>query len=876
MNRYLRRENRMKKSHILPFVWMRGEEPQVIRTEIEKIHEAGIGAVCLEARPHPDYAGEGWWHDVDIVIEEAKKRDMQIWILDDAHFPTGMANNGMERHPEQARRFLYTQFVDVTGPVPYAQVDVDLLLTKQITWMDLGKPVSKPLYDETRLLSVTACRIQKGDTLTGETIDLTSRVQDGYVTVDIPEGVWRIFVTFSTTAIGPKPEYINYIEADSVRVLINEVYEKHYEKYAELFGNTIAGFFSDEPGFYNTDSYGENNHVGLNMTLPWGRELETLLVEKYGQKLYQDLPLLFAEEMHGQERFLRTLYMDLVSALYEKNFSRQLGDWCRAHKVEYIGHIVEDSCAHMRLGAGVGHYFRAMAGQDMAGVDNIGYQLMPGNEIANRHTGFQDMGPNLYHYQISKLGASAAAIDPLKKGRLMCETFGAYGWRLGVRDMKWLVDYSICQGVNYFVPHAFSMAKYPDADCPPHFYARGMNPQFPYFCDLMGYTNRLARLFSDGRGVFQAAVLYEAEADWAGQTMRGYVIGKELRNHQIDFLFVPADILSESDGELCSVKDGKLEINKHTLSVLIIPECEYLPSKAASFIARHPELPVLYVNQLPKGIAGTLPEEPQELLAALKDRECVPLERLGATLLEKNIRDDLYLSAPDANLHQYHYRKDGKDYWFLMNASLSATVDTTLCLPKAGAFGCYDARKDVSTELEVKGGTAHLVLPPYGSVVLMADPEGSAKNAEIGELAGTLVPEDYELELKEIGKQETERIAHFSLSPVSTFKRDFSGEMIYRTTIQIDTLPKQAILHAQYVYECMTVCVNGTALPSVLTPPYELDLAAALHEGANELEIHVVTTALRDANTKPGIFGKERTILEPTGMFGNVEIRLYK
>ena len=53
------------------------------------------------------------------------------------------------------------------------------------------------------------------------------------------------------------------------------------------------------------------------------------------------------------------------------------------------------------------------------------------------------------------------------------------------------------------------------------------------------------------------------------------------------------------------------------------------------------------------------------------------------------------------------------------------------------------------------------------------------------------------------------------------------------------------------------------------------DVSELLREGENEIAVRVVSTALRDANTKPGIFGKERTILEPTGMFGKVEIKLY-
>jgi hypothetical protein len=73
----------------------------------------------------------------------------------------------------------------------------------------------------------------------------------------------------------------------------------------------------------------------------------------------------------------------------------------------------------------------------------------------------------------------------------------------------------------------------------------------------------------------------------------------------------------------------------------------------------------------------------------------------------------------------------------------------------------------------------------------------------------------------------------------------------------------------------MSVELNGKTLPNVIAPPYTADLTEALKEGANELCIRVATTPLRDANTKPGIFGKERTVIEPTGMFGQIRIDLF-
>ena len=81
-----------------------------------------------------------------------------------------------------------------------------------------------------------------------------------------------------------------------------------------------------------------------------------------------------------------------------------LGDWCRSHDVMYIGHVIEDAGAHTRLGYGSGHFFRAMEGQDMAGMDIVLNQLSPG--ITNmRHTSSSSAGraePDFYHYTINR------------------------------------------------------------------------------------------------------------------------------------------------------------------------------------------------------------------------------------------------------------------------------------------------------------------------------------------------------------------------------------------------------------------------------------------------------------------------------------------
>ena len=63
--------------YIFPFFWQHGEEEDKIRKMMEVIFEAGCKSVCIESRPHPDFCGEKWWKDMDVILDEARKRDMK-------------------------------------------------------------------------------------------------------------------------------------------------------------------------------------------------------------------------------------------------------------------------------------------------------------------------------------------------------------------------------------------------------------------------------------------------------------------------------------------------------------------------------------------------------------------------------------------------------------------------------------------------------------------------------------------------------------------------------------------------------------------------------------------------------------------------------
>lgn len=866
-------------NYILPFLWLRDQSEEVLRTEIEKIYDCGIRAVCLESRPHPDFGGAGWWHDFDIVLDEVKKRGMKIWILDDAHFPTGQANGLIPaKYPERARKYAMMQYTDCAGPVAYAALDVNLMMTKQFTWIDFGKPVNKPLIDRQELISVTAAKLIEGDVIDSEIIDLTDKVKDGWLLWDIPEGVWRICVSFTTYDFGSNNEYINYVDRDSVAALIEAVYQPHYDHYAEEFGKTIAGFFSDEPGFYNVGGYQPGNAVGRKkMPLPWGDELESLMEQENPDWKLQFPYLWLDGSDQGVTLENRYRYMDLVSQMYSKNFSCQLGDWCRAHGVEYIGHVIEDFDEHSRLGMGTGHYFRAMKGQDMAGIDDIGGQIIPGNPYGMRHGVTCDSRGQFYHFALAKMGASAAAIDPAKRGRLMCEAYGAYGWNFGVKSMKWLTDFLLFQGVNHLVPHAFSMADYPDMDCPPHFYARGNNPQYPYFAELMKYTNRMCNLFSDGKNVPQVALLYSGEHDWMNECMKLQTPAQQLIQNQIDFEIVPLDVFCDREYYGVRMEEGILTVNERAMKAIIVPQTSYIEAKEASVLkeAQNAGIPVIFVNSIPEEIIGFSMEK-------MNDVHTVALLNLADYIHGLGICD-LKVEGEAENLLTYHYSREQEIYGFF-NTDLAKTVDVEVTIPISGDIVEYDAMNNRLHPVVHTDGKINMKLAPYESRILLAggvdeivreygsaDPERRgaekpgitvqdiSKGWKVSKTAALQYPDFPEAEQME------------TLIPISVIAPEFSGVMRYEKGVSLSGV-STCIFRPEHIYEVAEVYVNGVSAGKKLTPSYEWDISALCREGANTIVVEVANTPVRDARKAFTPFGPEREVMEPAGMFGTIEL----
>jgi len=871
-------------NYLLPFLWQHGEDESVIREEMARVFDAGIRAVCVEARPHPDFAGPRWWHDMDIILDEARTRGMRVWLLDDDHFPTGHAVGKMKDAPIELRRlFLREGHLDVIGPRKKGSFLVRPFL------MDFFKPLAEGV----KLVAVVAVRrdVEK-DRLTGEMHDLTGCIQGDFLYWDVPEGCWRIFYMVSSPDGGSEHEkdYTNPIVAESTQVLIDAVYETHYAHYKDDFGHTFAGFFSDEPAFYNDNLHTFGYQSGLGqpgVTLPWRADLLERLAADSGLDYRQYLPLLWHQ---GGEmtRVVRYTYMDVVSRLYAENFTKPIGDWCRAHHVEYIGHVIEDNGAHARLGPGTAHYFRALWDQDMAGLDIVLWQLAPAMDGGYYTNATGEGDGEFYHYGLAKMGASLGHMDPKKRGRTMCELFGAYGWAEGLRLMKWMTDHLLVRGVNYFVPHAFSQAEFPDPDCPPHLYARGRNPQYRYYQALNQYTNRISHLLSGGLHIASVAVLYHAEAEWASASTAGAVTmpfqrpARVLMQRQIDYDVLPADILIDS----VEVIEGALRVAAETYRALVVPECQSLPERVVARLIELAErgLPVLFVNRLPEETSDRVESS---VITRLANQAGVQVLSLGD--LAGYVRDrgwhEIETATSEPYLRSFHIHHENMDVFMFVNEHPQKLIDTRVSIPgKFPAVG-YDALQNRVVKLnasEAHGRISFsLRLAPSESVLVIAGEAARGLEPGAVEMIGAAAARaDRRMELTGPWAVSTaDALSYPTFTPWQSLAElvdlsgpgllpAFSGTFRYETGFAWNQAGASAWLDLGDVYETAEVWLNGQRCGLRICPPYLFELQG-LRPGQNRLVIEVTNTLAKQQQDVLSRF----TMQDPSGLLGPVEVK---
>ncbi len=847
--------------YILPFLWLHGEPKERIREEILAIKNSGINQFCAESRPYERFCCDEWWEDFGFILETAKELGMRVWLLDDKKFPTGYANGYLEapEHAHLRKKLIRELQIEVHGPMKCAKLFVAGRMNK----------------DE-KILNVVAyrqeCLEEKLDYTSA--IDLTKALDNGMVYFDIPEGIWRVCVTIETAPF----EYINdrlfyYIDmlsADSCHAMIDAVYQPHYDHFSEYFGNTFAGFFSDEPAFLNV-CYTYHNTLGsMYSPYPWREDLPELIAKSANideSKIWLYLPALW-EDLGEITSLIRIHYMEVITKLYSESFTYQLGNWCRDHGVMYIGHVIEDMGAHMRMGYGSGHFFRALDGQDMAGIDIVLMQDIPGISNQIHRSPLADGGiadPTFFRYTLPKLASSHSHIQPLKKGRAMCEIFGAFGWAEGLPFMKGLADIMLASGINYFVPHAFS-PKDEDTDCPPHFYNGGKNIHYPYFKNLMEYMSRTSHLISGRTHKADVAVFYNAEGEWTGgKNQLFFEICSTLTKNLIDFDIVPYDALLDA-----TVESYRLIINGESYGALIVSESELMPISRLKCFSKLAKmgLPVIFTEAFPVGsaegdnisdiISSFMVSKTSLLPSLLRNMELCQLSITGKML---------------DSLRFYHIERENTDIYLFSNENINSTFDGEIMLKGAKECLIYEPwdNKLYRASLDSNKLTLRLENGNMLFVILGCDIPSHIPYFEY-EVERKLLPLRFDISIMDEGETEYRSLAKnsecFDISAPDRLPY-FSGSICYETTFAGDM--DFTVLDLGQVGEVAEAWLNDKYLGLRINAPYKFSLRDALCDGENKLKI-IVKSNLAHLRRDDLSFYMQ---IPPSGIIGDISLCKY-
>ena len=845
-------------NHLLPVFWLQGEDEQTLRQYMQAIHRANCRAVCVQSHGHPDFCGEKWWQDLDVILDEARKLEMQVWIGDDSRFPTGWANGAMTCAPEElARRSVYCR----TYPIQSGAAQFRTRLSSAVKKIP-GLAFRPAGHGADHLGDRVVCLCAQ---IEGESLPVVLEwTQEGeQIAASLPEGTKKVYLTFTTRNAGIHRDYINLLDAASCRILIYAVYEPHYRRYSENFGTTIAGFVSNRPELGNGVSPSDHLTVGSDRDYPWSHELEQQLQIRWGENWQQYLPLLWHADADPETlASCRHGYMDTVTELVRTCFSEQLGKWCEDRAVRHLCIAAANNNRHARMGASAGHYFRGISGQHMAGIVDRGGQLIPyGEDIpAAGHKGRSNgRDGEFYHYFLGALAASAAAIDPKKQGSALCEVFGNYGWGTGPRACKYQADHFLSQGINYFAPYAFSAKPYPDKDCPPHFYAGGNHPQYRAYGALFAYLNRAGSLLSGGKAVVDTAVLYHGDSEWAGTAMLSQKITRILMENQVGYHVLSADVLTDPERFNTRMDDQGLWVNGYCYKTLLLPAADYIPQKLSvplADLAKTGCKVLVAGGSLPKTTAGE----------SLHDDSGIRSIVLAG--VPEEVDREILLEPCAWRMRALHYRGEEEVYFFVNEDDKPFTG--TVTLPETQELYAYDPweNKTYALSCENKEGKTRVALhlQPGESMFAVAGEraEYSRKALPCGGKArlvgkwkrSVCKAKDYP------NFSEGELVREFTDYAQEAPK--FSGFIAYETAVVLRER-KRAVLEITAAGEDAELFINGKSAGIQVLPPFRYDITSLLLPGKNTIRIEIATTLERER-------GANKKHQAPTGIVGQVNL----
>ncbi len=684
-----------------PLFWLHGDEsPERLREYVARVAEGGNGCFTAESRPHRDWLGEGWYRDLGICLEEAKRHGLKMWIFDEKWWPSG----------------------EVGGQVPERYGSKRLVATcERVTGPRL---LEAPDWGGERFVAGVAGR-PAGEAVEGGTLrDLAPFVRDGRLRWQVPPGEWALMKFTWTNHLSGSRYLVDGASRDAVDWYIRTVYQPHYDRFGASFGKEILGFFYDEP-----ETHGD-----------WGTEVLRVLAERRVD--WKRALVAFKFRLAGEEQSAaRYQYLDALAEAWGRTLYGGITRWCEAHGVRSIGHFLEHSGLYLSPELCAGNLMTLQKYSSMGGIDAVFSQFKPGQRAAY----------DAPCWQTPKLGSSVTHAYGKPRDVTMVEIFGARGQDLGYPEMKWWADHMQVSGVNFLIPHSFNPRAPRDTDCPPYFYNGGFEPRWPLYRVFADYGSRLSLLLTGGRHVAPVAVLFPGQSRQVGHAAMPDDASEALQDALYDCDWLPYEVFEREAG----IDRGVVRLREERYRVLVVPGIEVIPHAVLAKVQRFFERGgvVVACGQLPRRSAtlghsaaeiGAMREaiwgtETSGLSACrmhaaggrsyLLPEKPTPAQFEAVLARDAGIHPTLEViqGRTDRWLHVLHRVREGRDLFFVANQNHEGAAREFRL--RAQAAGFPEAWDPMRNEIRAMPFTRHgeaaemdLRLEPNESVLLVFQP----------------------------------------------------------------------------------------------------------------------------------------------------------
>ncbi|HAH88280.1 MAG TPA: hypothetical protein DCL60_13015 [Armatimonadetes bacterium] len=439
-----------------------------------------------------DYMSEEWLQAMESALKVAKEKNGYLWLYDEDLWPSGNAGGQVAGMKDEYRAaMLEAEFIP-SGAQPMPDGE--------------DKPVAAYI-----LIGRDGPAIKSAKKIC---LDEVSKHADSDRLIfrrhyDAKIGWWS------------GESYANLLNPKAVRRFINLTHEGYKKRFHGDFGGRIPGIFTDEPQIRMGHS-----------AIPWWDGIPAIYAEWQKRNFWQDIPYLFFD---GPEaRKIRLLTHRTILRQFVLSFTKQIFDWCEANHLISTGHVNAEDTLRDQISyhcGGVMAHYRYM---QMPGIDHLCRQI----EGVNGH--------GLPMLLTVKQASSAAR--QLGRKHVLTEIFGVSRHTSTFEDFKWIGDFNLVLGANFFCPHLslYSAKGRRKKDYPPNW-----NYQQTYWKDmrfLTDYFTRISQMLSSGAAMPDALILHPVESAAAGHRFgwSANMPGADRYSRMEPGRLIPAD-LPESD-----------------------------------------------------------------------------------------------------------------------------------------------------------------------------------------------------------------------------------------------------------------------------------------------------------------------------------------